>query len=49
MKDKTIYFKVVFSITFFGLIIFMICSECAKENINALSIGILLIAFLHKF
>ena len=46
MKDKTIYFKVVFSITFFGLFIFMICSEWAKENINALSIGILLIAFL---
>lgn len=46
MKDKTIYFKVVFSITFFGIFIFMICSEWAKENINALSIGILLIAFL---
>lgn len=46
MKDKTIYFKVVFSITFFGFFIFMICSEWAKENINALSIGILLIAFL---
>lgn len=46
MKDKSIYFKVIFSITFFGLFIFMICSDWAKENINAVSISILILAFL---
>lgn len=46
MKDRTIYFKLIFTITFLGLFIFMICSDWAKENINATSIAILLLAFL---
>jgi len=46
MKDKTICFKLIFTSTFIGLFIFMICSEWAKENINNRSIAILLIAFL---
>lgn len=46
MKDRTIYFKLIFTVTFLGLFIFMISSKWAKENINATSIAILLLAFL---
>lgn len=46
MKDKEIWFKIIFSFTFVGIAIFMILSDWAKQNITNTSIALILIAFL---
>lgn len=46
MKDKVLWFKIIFTFTFLELSIFVVVSDWAKEHIDNKSIILLLIAFL---
>ena len=46
MKNKEIWFKLIFTFTFIGLSIFIILSDWAKKNITNTSIALILVSFI---